>query len=147
MKFNKHETERIIQKWEKMTHGVEKGRVSKTDRCIRMSEGQWITLSSVCSRILGSQNNLRYYLITIKLTNQYEGCFIFFIQTAQSRLESRQKISFLGLQVLLPGLWNLKDIRLKIRAKTVLKLNWSVKAPWHEHIEVARSGLWAPVRC
>ena len=55
--------------------------------------------------------------------------FYFFIQTAQSRLESRQKISFLGLQVLLTGLWNLKDIRLKIRAKTVLKLNWSVKAP------------------
>ena len=55
--------------------------------------------------------------------------FFFFIQTAQSRLESRQKISFLGLQVLLTGLWNLKDIRLKIRAKTVLKLNWSVKAP------------------
>ena len=39
----------------------------------------------------------------------------------------RQKILFLGLQVLLMGLWNLKDIN--IRAKTVLKINWSVKTP------------------
>ena len=89
MKFNKQETERFILNWEKMTHGDEKGRVSKTDRCIRMSEGQWISLSSVCSRILGSQNNLLYYLISIKLTNQNEECFfLFFIQTAQSRLKN-----------------------------------------------------------
>ena len=38
--INKHETERFILNWEKMTHGDEKGRVSKTDRYIRMSEGQ-----------------------------------------------------------------------------------------------------------
>ena len=31
----------------------------------------------------------------------------------------------------------------KIRAKTVLKINWSVKTP---RMEVARSGLWAPDR-
>ena len=32
----------------------------------------------------------------------------------------------------------------KIRAKTVLKINWSVKTPWHERMEVASSELWAP---
>ena len=79
----------VYPKLEKMTHGDEKGRVSKTDRCIRMSEGQWISSSSVFSRILGSQNNLWYYLISIKLTNQNEECFfLFFIQTAQSRLKN-----------------------------------------------------------
>ena len=33
---------------------------------------------------------------------------------------------------------------IKILAKTVLKINWSVKTPGHERMEVARSGLWAP---
>ena len=32
----------------------------------------------------------------------------------------------------------------KFALKTVLKINWSVKMPWHERMEVARSGLWAP---
>ena len=32
----------------------------------------------------------------------------------------------------------------KFALKTVLKINWSVKTPWHERMEVARSGLWAP---
>ena len=32
----------------------------------------------------------------------------------------------------------------KIRAKIVLKINFSVKKPGHQRIEVARSGLWAP---
>ena len=32
----------------------------------------------------------------------------------------------------------------KFAVKTVLKINWSVKTPWHERMEVARSGLWAP---
>ena len=52
----------------------------------------------------------------------------------------RQKISFSGLKVLLTGLWDLKVF--KIRAKTVLKINWSVKMPSHEGMEVARSGLY-----
>ena len=33
----------------------------------------------------------------------------------------------------------------KICAKTVLKINWSVKTPWHKRMEVARYGLWVPV--
>ena len=32
-----------------------------------------------------------------------------------------------------------------MRAKTVLKINWSVKTPSHKRMEVVRSGLWAPV--
>ena len=32
----------------------------------------------------------------------------------------------------------------KLAVKTVLKINWSVKTPWDERMEVARSGLWAP---
>ena len=32
----------------------------------------------------------------------------------------------------------------KIGAKTVLKINWSVKTPRHERMAVARSALWAP---
>ena len=32
----------------------------------------------------------------------------------------------------------------KICAKTVLKINWSLKTPWHDHKGVARSRLWAP---
>ena len=43
---------------------------------------------------------------------------------------------------MLTGLSNLKIF--KIRAKNVLKVNWSVKTPWHERMEVAQSGLWAP---
>ena len=33
----------------------------------------------------------------------------------------------------------------KICAKTVLKINWSVKTPWYKCMEVARYGLWVPV--
>ena len=33
----------------------------------------------------------------------------------------------------------------KIHAKTVLKINWSVKTPWYKRMEVARYGLWVPV--
>ena len=29
-------------------------------------------------------------------------------------------------------------------AESVLKINWPVKTPCHEYMEVARSGLWAP---
>ena len=36
----------------------------------------------------------------------------------------------------------LKDIQ--NTRQTVLKINWSVKTPWHERMEVARSELWAP---
>ena len=32
----------------------------------------------------------------------------------------------------------------QIRAKTVLKIKWSVKTPRHERMELARSRLWAP---
>ena len=53
-----------------------------------------------------------------------------------------QKLSFFGLWVLLTGLWDLKDILNS--AKTVLKVNWPVKTPSHEYMEVARSGFWAP---
>ena len=31
-----------------------------------------------------------------------------------------------------------------IRAKIVLKINWSVKTPRHEYMGIAHSGLWAP---
>ena len=31
-----------------------------------------------------------------------------------------------------------------IRAKIVLKINWSVKTPLHEHMAIAHCGLWAP---
>ena len=57
----------------------------------------------------------------------------------------RQKISFLGCRFCWLVCWILKIF--KIRAKTVLKINWSVKTPWHERMEVARSWLWAPVFC
>ena len=30
-----------------------------------------------------------------------------------------------------------------IRAKIVLNINWSVKTPLHEHMGIARFGLWA----
>ena len=33
----------------------------------------------------------------------------------------------------------------KIHAKTVLKINWSVKTPWYKRMEVARYGLWVPL--
>ena len=36
------------------------------------------------------------------------------------------------------------DWFMRLHAKTVLKINWSVKTPWHEYMEVARSRLWAP---
>ena len=29
-------------------------------------------------------------------------------------------------------------------AESVLKINWPVKTPCHEYMEVARSGLWVP---
>ena len=32
----------------------------------------------------------------------------------------------------------------KFALKAVLIINWSVKTPWHERMEAARSGLWAP---
>ena len=42
--------------------------------------------------------------------------------------------------------WFVEDKKkLKILVKTVLKINWSVKTQWHERMEVARSGLRAPV--
>ena len=28
--------------------------------------------------------------------------------------------------------------------QNLLKINWSVKTPWQEYMEVAHSGLWAP---
>ena len=31
----------------------------------------------------------------------------------------------------------------KIRAKNFLKINWSMKTPWHERMEVVHTGLWA----
>ena len=31
-----------------------------------------------------------------------------------------------------------------ISGKAVLKINWSLKTPWHESMEVAHSRLWAP---
>ena len=37
---------------------------------------------------------------------------------------------------------HLKDILNSV--KTVLKINWPVKTPCHEYMEVARSRLWAP---
>ena len=50
----------------------------------------------------------------------------------------RSNISFLGLWDLLTGLCDW------IRAKFVLKINWSVRTLWHEYLAVARSGLWTP---
>ena len=50
-----------------------------------------------------SKPNLWYYLITIKLTHQYSECFIFFIQTAQSRLKNvgREKLGSEFLLILM----------------------------------------------
>ena len=45
-------------------------------------------------------------------------------QKGKLNVIKRQNI-FLGLWVLLTGLWNLKDIQ--IRAKTILNMNWSLK--------------------
>ena len=51
------------------------------------------------------------------------------------------KISFLGLQVLLTGLWNSKDIQNSRQNRSKNKLFRE-----NECMEVARSELWAPVQ-
>ena len=50
----------------------------------------------------------------------------------------RQKLSFLGLQVLLTGLWDLKDI---LNSRTNRSENKLVR---ESAVEVAPSRVWAP---
>ena len=62
-------------------------------------------------------------------------------QKGKLNVIKRQKISFLGLQVLLTGLWNLKDIQNSRQNRSKNKL---VRENAVTCTEVALSGLWAP---
>ena len=48
----------------------------------------------------------------------------------KTKREEKVKNATLGVLDLMTGLW---DLIFLIRAKVVLKINWSVKTPWHEH--------------